>query len=73
MRRLTLLSLGLAAVLAACSGAPPRSVLPRLREEPSTARPPWLRDLPPVLERYPAPEGWGGDHLAAVPGRAGTG
>ena len=70
MRRLALPSLclaGLVLVAAACSGPPPRSMTPRLRPGPSDERPPWLRDLPVPLERYPAPQGWGGDYLAAAP------
>lgn len=50
--------------VAACSGPSQRSLMPMLRGAPSTDRPPWLRDLPAQLERYPAPHGWGGDHLA---------
>jgi len=55
-------ALGLAA---ACSAMAPRRVLPPLPSASSTERPPWLRDLPTQIERYPAPEGWGGDHMAA--------
>ena len=69
MRNPGLVALGLAGaigVLAACSEVSPRGTLPRLRGEPSEDRPPWLRDLPQPLERHPAPEGWGGDHLAAL-------
>jgi len=54
-------------LVAACSGPAQRSVLPTLRGAPSSDRPPWLRDLPVPLERHPAPQGWGGDSLAAVP------
>jgi hypothetical protein len=69
MRYSGVLRMGLAAVVCmttACSLAPPRSTLPSLRGEPSDERPPWLRDLPQPLERHPAPQGWGGDHLAAA-------
>jgi hypothetical protein len=51
---------------AACSGPPPRGALPGLHGLPSDERPPWLRDLPERIERYPAPQGWGGDHMAAA-------
>ncbi|CAH0173330.1 hypothetical protein [Roseomonas sp. CECT 9278] len=59
-----------AVVVAACAGASPRDGLPMLRDAPSTERPPWLRDLPAQIERYPAPQGWGGDNLAAAWPRA---
>jgi hypothetical protein len=59
-----------AGVVAACAGAPQRDRLPMLREGPSTERPPWLRDLPAQIERYPAPQGWGGDNLAVAQPRA---
>jgi hypothetical protein len=55
---------GLICVVAACAAQSPRGVAPRLPGAPSDERPRWLRDLPQQLERYPAPEGWGGDHLA---------
>ncbi len=61
----------MAFTLAACSTTSPTSVMPRLRGMPSDERPPWLRDLPEQLERYPAPQGWGGDHLAQT-GRPGS-
>lgn len=50
---------------AACSGPAQRAVVPTLRGAPSDERPPWLRELPQPIERYPAPQGWGGDNLAA--------
>lgn len=69
MRRVGVLQMGLIVVLGsvgACSAVPPRSMLPPLPDASSTERPPWLRDLPAQLERYPAPLGWGGDHMASV-------
>jgi hypothetical protein len=60
--------LATAAILAACAMAPSRSVLPRVLG-PSDERPHWLRDLQQPIERYPAPQGWGGDYLAQT-GRA---
>jgi len=51
------------AILAACATPASRSVLPRVLG-PSDERPPWLRDLQQPIERYPAPQGWGGDYLA---------
>jgi hypothetical protein len=60
--------LGLAGAIclaAACSAPAQRAIVPMLRGAPSDERPPWLRDLPQPLERYPAPQGWGGDNLAA--------
>jgi len=51
-------------LLAGCSEAPARRMLPRFMQGPSDERPPWLRDPPQPVERLPAPEGWGGDHLA---------
>lgn len=68
MQYRALVSIGLAGAVcavAACSGGSLRG-MPRLQGEPSDDRPAWLRDLPQPLERHPAPEGWGGDHLAAV-------
>jgi hypothetical protein len=44
-----------------------------LRGAPSDERPPWLRDLPQPIERYPAPQGWGGDNLAAQQTGVGAG
>jgi hypothetical protein len=52
-------------VAAACSAPAQRAIVPMLRGAPSDERPPWLRDLPQPIERYPAPHGWGGDNLAA--------
>lgn len=49
----------------ACSTAPQRD-LPLLRGAPSSERPAWLRDLPVPLERFPAPQRWGGDYLASA-------
>lgn len=60
------LCLAVVACLAACAGASQRNGLPMLRDAPSTERPPWLRDLPAQIERYPAPQGWGGDNLATA-------
>lgn len=62
---------GMACLVAACAPTAPRSVMPRLHGGPSDERPPWLRDLPERLERYPAPQGWGGDHLARQDSRGG--
>ena len=67
MRRFGTLWAGLIVALgltAGCSAALPRGMLPPLPRGPSEDRPPWLRDLPVKLERYPAPHGWGGDNLA---------
>ena len=69
MRQIRSLGVCLAAVLgsaSACSGPVQRAVVPMLRGAPSDERPTWLRDLPQPLERYPAPQGWGGDYLAAA-------
>jgi hypothetical protein len=67
MRRAVVLGLIVAlGVMGACSAVPPRSMLPPLPGASSTERPPWLRDLPDHLERYPAPQGWGGDYMASV-------
>ena len=67
MRRVVVLGLIVAlGVMGACSAVPPRSMLPSLPGASSADRPPWLRDLPAQLERYPAPQGWGGDHMASV-------
>jgi hypothetical protein len=69
MKRVSLLRMGLVLLLGltvACSAVAPRSMLPPLPRGPSDDRPAWLRDLPQPLERHPAPQGWGGDHLAAV-------
>ncbi len=55
---------GTVIAVAACKDAPPRRMLPTLREVPSDERPSWYRNLPVPLERYPAPQGWGGDYLA---------
>ncbi|WP_244408219.1 hypothetical protein [Roseomonas fluvialis] len=68
MRQMNVLSVCVAAVLCfatACSGPAQRAVVPMLRGGPSDERPPWLRELPQPIERYPAPQGWGGDNLAA--------
>jgi hypothetical protein len=72
MRHTGRLAMAMAAVLmvAACSTPSSRSMLPRLRGLPSDERPPWLRDLPAQLERYPAPQHWGGDNLASNGGGA---
>jgi hypothetical protein len=56
---------GMICLAAACSAPTQRAIVPMLRGAPSDERPPWLRDLPQPLERYPAPQGWGGDNLAA--------
>jgi hypothetical protein len=42
----------------------PLPALPRARA-PSSERPPWLPSLPETIERYPVPEEWGRDTLAA--------
>lgn len=78
MRRVRMLRAGLIVALgmtAGCSAPPPLGMLPYLQRGPLEDRPPWLRDLPVQLERYPAPHGWGGDNLAqagdgAAPGVA---
>lgn len=44
-----------------------------LRGAPSDERPPWLRDLPQPIERFPAPQDWGGDNLAAQQARVSVG
>lgn len=62
-----------ALMMAACSSSAPGRMMPRLESGPSEDRPPWLRDLPQPLERYPAPEGWGGDHMAALQIRVAAG
>lgn len=72
-RLLTILMAGLACVTAACSDLSTRTTMQRLQGGPSDDRPPWLRDLPEQIERHPAPQGWGGDHLAAAQGRVGPG
>lgn len=56
---------GMICLAAACSGPAQRAIVPMLRGAPSDERPPWLRDLPQPLERYPARQGWGGDNMAA--------
>jgi hypothetical protein len=56
---------GMIGVAVACSGPAQRAIVPMLRGAPSDERPPWLRDLQQPIERYPAPQGWGGDNLAA--------
>lgn len=58
--------IGALALVAACSPVAPRRPLPPLPSGSSTERPPWLRDLPARIERHPAPEGWGGDYMAAL-------
>jgi hypothetical protein len=65
-KTLSMILVAAACILAACAPEPPRMLVPRLRGEPSSERPPWLRDLPEQLERYPAPHGWGGDYLASL-------
>lgn len=60
-------------LMAGCFDVSMRRMVPRFLEGPSDERPSWLRDLPQPLERYPAPEGWGGDHLAALQIRVGAG
>lgn len=59
-------------MVVACSTSSTRSLLPRLKGPPSDDRPAWLRDLPAQLERHPVPQGWGGDHLAALQSRSGA-
>ena len=58
--------IGTACVLVACSSMLPSSTMPHLQRGLSDDRPPWLRDVPAQLERHPAPQGWGGDYLAAA-------
>ena len=57
---------GAACLIAGCSDASMRRMMPRFLEGPSDERPSWLRDPPQQLERHPAPQGWGGDYLAAA-------
>jgi hypothetical protein len=69
MQRASVLRIGLIGALglvAACSAVAPRRMLAPLPDGSSTERPPWLRELPARIERHPAPEGWGGDHMAAL-------
>lgn len=67
MHRVAALRIGLMGALglvAACSSLAPPRLLPPLPSGSSIERPPWLGDLPARIERHPAPEGWGGDHMA---------
>ncbi len=72
-RLLIMLLVGVAWVVTACSDVSSRRTMQRLQGGPSDERPPWLRDLPQPLERHPAPQGWGGDYLAALRIRADAG
>ncbi|MEJ1936816.1 hypothetical protein WDZ92_42025, partial [Nostoc sp. NIES-2111] len=55
-----------------CRSAP-RGTSRRWRFAPSDGGSPGLRNPPQPLERYPAPEGWGGDQTAVVDPRVGAG